>query len=185
MHIIAGLGNPGKKFEKTRHNIGFMVVDELARMLNLEWKEEKKLKSLIARQADLILVKPQVFMNESGASIGPLMRYYQLLPKSLFGTKKDSDLSAILTVVHDELDLPFGNYKFSTNSRPAGHNGIKSLVAHLKTQNFRRLRVGIGTENRRQIPTAAFVLQPFSSDELRELETLIPEIAAELSDFEK
>lgn len=180
MNIIIGLGNPGKKYEKTRHNIGYLVVDELARRLNLEWKEDKKLKALVVQGSGYILAKPNVFMNESGAGTAPLLRFYQLLPRTIFGTKKDSDLSETLTVVHDELDLPFGTFKFSTNSRPAGHNGIKSLVAHLKTQNFRRLRIGIGTENRRQMPTAAFVLQKFNPEEQNALPELISRIANEL-----
>ncbi len=175
MNIIIGLGNPGKKYETTRHNIGYLVVDELARRLGLEWKDDKKLKALIAHGSGFILAKPSVFMNESGAGTAPLLRFYQLLPRTIFGTKKDSDLSDTLTVVHDELDLPFGSFKFSVNSRPAGHNGIKSLVAHLKTQNFRRLRIGIGTDKRREMPTAAFVLQRFSPEEEAQLPSLINE----------
>lgn len=180
MNIILGLGNPGKKYEKTRHNIGYLVVDELARCLGLEWKDDKKLKALVAQGGGYILAKPSVFMNESGAGTAPLLRFYQLLPRTIFGTKKDSDLSDTLTVVHDELDLPFGSFKFSVNSRPAGHNGIKSLVAHLKTQNFRRLRIGIGTDKRREIPTASFVLQRFSPDEEKALSEIISDAAEAL-----
>jgi PTH1 family peptidyl-tRNA hydrolase len=134
----------------------------------------------IAGGPGFLLVKPLTFMNKSGESAAAILRFYQLLPRTILGTKKDSDLSSALTVVHDELDLPFGTLKRSVNSRPAGHNGIKSLIDHLKTQNFVRLRIGIHTENRRQLPTEAFVLQPFSSEEQKSLPDIIKKAIKEL-----
>lgn len=175
MHIIIGLGNPGKKYDGTRHNIGFDIVDELARRHDLEWKEHKKFEAEVAEGAGFMLVKPLTFMNHSGKSATAILRFYQLLPRTILGTKKDSDLSAALLVIHDELDLPFGTNKISTNSRAAGHNGIKSLIQHLKTQNFTRLRVGIGADNRRQMPTDKFVLQPFTPEEKQRLPEIIEE----------
>ncbi len=174
MHIIIGLGNPGKKYEQTRHNVGFMAVDEIARRHNLAWNDNKKFKAEIAEGNGFMLVKPQTFMNESGRSAAAILRFYNLVPKGLLGIKKDSDLSAVLTVIHDELDLPFGTNKVSVNSGTAGHNGIESVVSHLKTKNFKRLRIGIDVDGRRKMPGASFVLQKFSNTELKELERQLP-----------
>lgn len=180
MNLIIGLGNPGKKYESTRHNIGFMVLDELARQNNLSWQEDKKNKALIAKGTDYVLVKPQTFMNLSGETTAKLLRYYHLLPRTIFGTKKDSDLSSVMTVIHDELDLPFGTYKMSVNSSSAGHNGVQSIIDHLKTKNFSRIRVGINTEARKQIPGDKFVLQSFSKHEIETVRKLIPKIISNI-----
>lgn len=180
MHLFLGLGNPGKKYESTRHNIGFMVLDELARQNNLTWQEDKKHQALIAKGSNYLLVKPQTFMNNSGQTAAALLRYYHLLPRTIFGTKKDSDLTSALTVIHDELDLALGTYKLSTNSSSAGHNGVQSIINHLKTKNFQRLRIGIKTENRKNIPGEKFVLQRFSDEEISHLEKLMPEILSKI-----
>ncbi len=180
MNIILGLGNPGKKYEQTRHNVGFRIIDEIARQHNLAWRENKKFKAEIAEGPGFLLAKPLTFMNESGQSAAAILRFYNLVPKSLFGIKKDSDLSAVLTVIHDELDLPFGSHKLSVNSGTAGHNGIESIVSHLKTKNFKRLRIGIDVDGRRKMPSASFVLQRFSDPEEKELERLIPELIQNL-----
>ena len=176
MKIIVGLGNPGSKYESTRHNIGFMVVDKLARQQNLIWDEDKKCKALVAKGSDYLLVKPQTFMNDSGESVSALVRYYHLLPRTIFGTKKDSDLSSIVTVIHDELDLPLGKNKLAVNSSSAGHNGVQSIIDHLKTKNFQRIRIGISTDDRKNIPGDKFVLQRFSDDEMKKVEKILPEI---------
>jgi PTH1 family peptidyl-tRNA hydrolase len=180
MKIIIGLGNPGKKYESTRHNIGFMVVDELARQYSLSWQEDKKNKAIIAKGSDYILVKPQTFMNDSGQTTASLLRYYHLLPRTIFGTKKDSDITAVLTVIHDELDLPLGKYKMASNSSSAGHNGVQSIIDHLKTKNFQRVRFGISTDARKNIPGDKFVLQRFSDDEIKYIEKVIPEIISNI-----
>jgi PTH1 family peptidyl-tRNA hydrolase len=119
MRIIIGLGNPGDKFKTTRHNVGFMAVDLIAEQNGLSWKENKKFKAQIAEGTDFILVKPQTFMNLSGQSASAILRYYKLIPSSLFGIKKETDLSSVLTVIHDELDLNFGDFKVSLNSGSA------------------------------------------------------------------
>lgn len=180
MQILLGLGNPGPHYEHTRHNLGFMVLDELACLHSLNWVTDKASQSLIAKGSDYLLVKPQTYMNNSGKTAASLLRYYHLLPKGLFGTKKDSDLTSVLTVIHDELDLPFGTYKFSTNSGSAGHNGVQSIISHLKTKNFSRVRIGINTLRRKQIPGDKFVLQKFNSSELKTVEKLIPEIISNI-----
>ncbi len=176
MKIIVGLGNPGTKYENTRHNVGFMVIDELARQQNLTWSEDKKCNALVAKGTDYLLVKPQTFMNDSGEAVAALLRYYHLLPRTIFGTKKDSDLSSIVTVVHDELDLPLGKNKVAVNSSSAGHNGVQSIIDHLKTKNFQRIRIGISTEERKNIPGDKFVLQRFSDEEMKVVTKMLPEI---------
>ena len=176
MHIIVGLGNPGKKYENTRHNLGFMALDAIAERDHLSWHEEKKFKSLIAEGINYILVKPQTFMNLSGESVAAITRYYKLVPRSLFGIKKDADLSGLLTVIHDDLDIAFGTYKTSINSSSAGQRGVQSIIDHLKTKNFKRLRIGIGSDNRKNIPTEKYVLQRFNPEEEKTVTTLLQEI---------
>ncbi len=180
MRIIIGLGNPGDKFKTTRHNVGFMTVDLIAQQNGLSWKENKKFKAQITEGTDFILVKPQTFMNLSGQSALTILRYYKLIPSSLFGIKKETDLSSVLTVIHDELDLNFGDFKVSLNSGSAGHNGVQSIMDHLKTKTFKRIRIGISNDTRKQIPTENFVLQRFSLDEEKKLTTLLPEISKQI-----
>lgn len=180
MKLIIGLGNPGKKYEQTRHNVGFMMLDELARQHNLTWRQQTAFKALTAQGSDYILVKPQTFMNDSGQSVGALARYYHLLPRGIFGVKKASDLTDSIIVVQDELDLSLGSYKVSQNRSSAGHNGIQSIIDHLKTQNFTRVRIGINTPSKGSIPGQAFVLQNFSEQEKEIIHNLIPEIISNL-----
>ena len=188
MRIIVGLGNPGEKYKNTRHNIGFMVVDALAKQQDLIWQTNKKFNaeiivtkdipdpagyqlSSMARQeeerAGLILVKPQTFMNNSGQAAQRILTYYKLLPKKFnLIQKKDSNLSAVLTVIHDDIDIESGKSKISVNSRSAGHRGVQSIINHLKTKNFKRIRIGIRTEAADKIPAEKFVLQKFSEEEM-------------------
>ncbi len=176
MHIIVGLGNPGKKYENTRHNLGFTVLDEIARRNGLSWREDKKFKAVVAEGNNCLLVKPQTFMNLSGESIAAIMRYYKLIPRSLFGIQKGADLSGLLTVIHDDLDIAFGAYKISIDSSSAGQRGVQSIIDHLKTKNFKRLRIGIGSDNRRQIPTEKYVLQHLDDAEQIQFKTLLDPI---------
>ena len=181
MKIIIGLGNPDKKYEQTRHNIGFMTVNFLAQKLNLDWQENKKLKSIIAKNNKIILAKPQTYMNASGQAVRPIMDYYKIIPKRLgLFTLKNSDLSDKLTVIHDDLDIEFGKYKNSINSTSAGHNGVKSIINHLKTKNFKRIRIGIKAKNETNIPAEKFVLQNFSKEELAVINNQIIQISDEI-----
>lgn len=181
MHIIVGLGNPGEKYQTTRHNIGFMAIDALAKKLGASWENNKKLQAQIIRKGDLILVKPQTFMNESGRSLRAVMSYYKLLPKTLgLISKKDQELSNILTVIHDDLDIEFGKYKISVDSRSAGHNGVQSIIDNLKTKKFKRLRIGIKPGPENKIPAADYVLRKFSATELLTVNKIINELLLEL-----
>ncbi len=131
--LIVGLGNPGDKYVNTRHNLGFVVLDELRRKLALgEWQEESKFKSQVIKQGDLILARPQTFMNNSGMAIAPLAKFYKIDPQEIL-------------IVHDELDLPIGHIKIRIGGSDAGHHGIESLIKHLGTEKFVRLRLGIST----------------------------------------
>lgn len=161
MNIIIGLGNPGKKYENTRHNVGFMTVDALAKKYNAAWKFNKKFNAEICEAENAILVKPQTFMNNSGQAAQAIMSFYEL---------------NALTVIHDDLDIELGKYKISTNSRSAGHNGVQSIINHLKTKNFKRIRIGIKTELLKNIPSEKFVLQRFGKEEMEIIKKLIPEI---------
>lgn len=181
MKIIIGLGNPGKKYEKTRHNVGWFVLDKIAEEHGLVWTENKKFNALICEYANLILVKPLTFMNNSGEAAAKLMNYYNLLPKKLrLITKKDSNLKNELTVIHDDLDIKLGNYKIADNSRSAGHNGVQSIIDQIKTKNFIRYRIGIMGDKPKAMPSKKYVLQKFSKEELDILDPITAEIATNI-----
>jgi len=160
MKLIAGLGNPGKLYNQTRHNVGFLALDALAKKLGLKWETSKKLKAISAKNADIILLKPQTFMNNSGLAVAAALAYYKLGPENL-------------TVIHDDLDIPLGKYKISTDSRSAGHKGVESIIDRLKTKNFKRIRIGVKTSELEKIPADKFVLQKFASREKKTIQELI------------
>lgn len=180
MEIIVGLGNPGKKYENTKHNVGFMVLDYLAREQRLKWKENKKMNAWTCEYEDKLLAKPRTLMNNSGLSVQVLLSYYQLLPKKWkILPKQGADLTDTLTVIHDDADLPLGKYRVSQNSRSGGHKGIQSIIDHTKTQQFTRIRMGIYTPMKEKMPTPQFVLQRFSQEEKKTIEKLIPGVIEE------
>jgi PTH1 family peptidyl-tRNA hydrolase len=135
IRLIVGLGNPGHEYETTRHNVGFLWVDELAREQKLSFKSEAKFHGLTARcqlhGQEVLLLKPQTFMNVSGRSVGALVQFYKIEPAGML-------------VVHDELDLPPGVARLKIGGGHGGHNGLKDIIAHLGTKDFWRLRIGIG-----------------------------------------
>ncbi|SRR6056297_917174 len=175
MKIITGLGNPGEKYAQTRHNAGFMLLDKIAQEKNLNWRQQRKFSSYLCESEGDLLVKPLTYMNNSGWAIRQIMSYYKLLPRKFFSPGKDSDLSEVLTVIHDDSDLDLGDFKISTDSRSAGHNGVNSIIQHLKTKNFRRIRIGISTPERKA-PLEKFVLEKFSSEEFQKLNQVISKI---------
>jgi PTH1 family peptidyl-tRNA hydrolase len=142
MKLIVGLGNPGKEYDGTRHNAGFLAVDALADALGFEWKKDAKRHALIAHGSigdeTLILAKPQTFMNESGASVQGFVTFYHI------------EFEDIL-IVHDEMDLEPGRISFATNAGHAGHNGVRDIQERLGTKGIARLRIGVG----RPIPPIA------------------------------
>ncbi len=181
LKVIIGLGNPGEQYKLTRHNAGFMAVDALAERLGLVWETNKKFKAETAKGQNLILIKPQDFMNNSGFSVSAVFQYYKLLPKKLGIIKiKNADLSNTLTVIHDDLDIELGKYKISVDSRSAGHRGVESIINHLKTKNFKRIRIGIKTPHLEKIPADKFVLQKLNDEEKNIIHRLILKIISEI-----
>lgn len=181
MNIIIGLGNPGEKYKNTRHNAGYIVLDDLAKELNLTWTKNKKFNAEVCQYRDTMFVKPLTFMNNSGQATQSIMSYYNLLPKKLgFLKKKNSDLTEDLTVIHDDVDIELGKYKKVSNSGSGGHNGIKSIINHIKTKKFLRIKVGIKTALKEKIPTDKFVLQKFKSEERIIIDSIIKDISGEI-----
>jgi len=167
INVIIGLGNPGNEYKKTRHNAGFMAIDAIAKRLGLVWTKNKKLNCEIAKNLDYILVKPQTYMNNSGQAVQAVVAYFKLNAEDII-------------VIHDELDIELGKYKISVNSRPAGHNGIRSIIQFLKTKNFKRIRIGIKTQDKENMPTEKFVMQKFGTGELKIVNKVIEEVLVEI-----
>ena len=161
MKLIIGLGNVGAKYTFTRHNVGFMLVDKIAMDNSATFKENSKLKSLIAKftaDEEIMLVKPTTYMNLSGEAMRAVIDYYKISPEDMI-------------IVYDDLSLNLGKIRFRANGSDGGHNGIKSIIQHLGTNKFARLKIGIGPQP--PIPSEAFVLQNFSNSELETLKTVI------------
>ena len=172
--ILVGLGNVGKQYEKTRHNIGFDVIDAFAQANDFpSWIEKKDLECHITTNTvggiRVILVKPTTFMNLSGEAVQAVANFYKIA-----GDK--------VTVIHDELDIPFGQIRTRMGGSAAGHNGIKSITQHLG-ENYGRVRIGIGPKDPPQIDSADFVLARFSKDQEAEMPNLIKEATAILSEY--
>lgn len=153
-YLIIGLGNPGKEYRDTRHNIGFMVVDRLAVRLNLSFKRTQS-KALITdgryQSQRIYLAKPQTFMNASGQAVAALLKFYKIPLKNLL-------------VAYDDVDLPFETIRMKTSGGSAGHRGMKNIIQQLGSKEFPRLRLGVGrTFGSKQ--AADYVLKPFSKEE--------------------
>lgn len=186
MRLLVGLGNPGERYEKTRHNVGFLILDELKNKItndqlsiinqdnNFQYK--KDLKSEILNLKSILLAKPQTFMNDSGVAVSKILNFYSLTPSDLY-------------VVHDDLDIELGEYKIQFGKGPKVHNGVNSIEEHLGTHDFWRVRIGI--ENRHleiQNPNTKiqktkgqeYVLQKFAGDEFATLQKVITVATKEL-----
>ena len=167
MKLVVGLGNPGKRYEKTRHNIGFLVLDELAKSQQAQWSVNKKFNAattdIMHGEEKIILAKPLTYMNESGQAVGLMAHYYSLSPTDII-------------VVHDDKDIDLGKIMVQKNRGHAGHNGIKSIFSHLGTKDIERVRVGVASKNNRRMQdTASFVLGKFSLLERRAMQAAITE----------
>lgn len=153
--LIAGLGNPGKEYKDTRHNIGFMVADRLSNQLDIPLRK-LKFKSIIGTgkfyDHQLIIAKPQTYMNASGKSIIPLMNYFNVTPENLL-------------VIHDDLDIPLGSIRIRPSGGTSGQKGMKSIVENMGSDKFPRLRIGIGRPPGRMNP-ADYVLHNFDNDQI-------------------
>jgi len=147
MILIVGLGNPGRKYTKTRHNIGFRVIDAL--------KDE-------ISDKNVILLKPDIFMNNSGKAVKKELKYSKLNTQDLI-------------VIHDDIDLPFGTIRVSKDSSSAGHKGVQSIIDELRTKDFTRIRIGIKPSH--EVDTTEFVLNRFSKEEEKQLKEIIKKAA--------
>jgi len=172
-YLIVGLGNPGEKYQMTRHNIGFLVIDHLAQIWNSKnnWiKEHGALTLKIQKEnhARIILAKPQTFMNLSGDSVQPLLAYYRV------------PLTQLL-VIHDDLDIPFKTLKIVTNRGHGGQNGVRSIHERLGTTNYSRLKCGIGRPPHPDWSVSDWVLSNWGSDETIALTDWLNEIEKAIS----
>jgi len=160
MILVVGLGNPGEKYAKTRHNLGFMVVDKLAR--DLQFKIDKKANAEIGwLTPEILLAKPQTFMNASGLAVAKLTRRYSLAPDHLL-------------VIHDDVDLPLGKMKIRVGGAAAGHHGVESIIQQLGTDQFVRFRLGIGHPGRgHDAQVEEYVLREFDINETSELKQML------------
>jgi len=173
MKLIVGLGNPGKQYNNTRHNVGFMVVDYLASTLNMEI-DTKKGDALYSQTTingeKVILLKPQRFINLSGEVVAEFVKYFKI------------SIDDIL-IINDDLDLQIGSYKLKSHGSSGGHNGLKNIELHLGTQEYKRLKIGIS--NNKTIDTKDYVLGSFSQDEKVAIDDVIKKAASVAMDFVK
>lgn len=158
MKFIIGLGNPGKKYSATRHNIGFAVLDNFAEEKSLEWEEYKD-RAAVSLRDDFIVVKPMLFMNKSGPAVASLIKKY------------NPDFEEIF-VVHDDLDIDFGRIRIKKGGSSGGHNGVQSIIETLGTDEFIRMRIGIGRPPA-GFDAVDFVLSKFSLEEARKIKPVI------------
>lgn len=185
MKVIIGLGNPGKEYAMTRHNAGFLCIDFLKESFGFEsFAYDKKMSADISvgiyNNEKILLVKPTTFMNNSGVTASTLIQFYKLSP-------------ADIIVIHDDLDIDRGTYKITLSSRPAGHNGVTDIIEKLGTQDFFRIRLGIGrplclacktnkSHTKTDLCTSAhtYVLETFSTEEYALLQTIFPKAKEEI-----
>jgi PTH1 family peptidyl-tRNA hydrolase len=153
--LVAGLGNPGREYERTRHNAGWLVLEELARRHGGSWRSKFSGSLAEVRLGDLrlALLKPETYMNDSGLSVGAAVRFFKVEPEQVL-------------VVHDDVDLDAGRLQARAGGGLAGHNGLRSLAQHLGSQDFLRLRIGVGRPGRGDPrPVADWVLSPFAPED--------------------
>lgn len=165
--VVVGLGNPGPEYARTRHNIGYRVVDELATQMRVNLTRHRRSNAdtadTLVESGRIILMKSRTFMNESGGPVSGVVKYANVAPTNI-------------VVIHDELDIPFGVIRIKAGGGDGGHNGIKSIKKSLGSGDFYRVRVGIGRPPGRQDP-ADFVLKPFNSSERVEVDAVIASAA--------
>lgn len=178
MKLIVGLGNPGEKYEKTRHNVGFVVLDKLAKVIpprrdvgqSRGWEKSVKFLGEVILDKNIILLKPSTFMNESGKAVVAIKNFYKIENKDIY-------------VVHDDLDIPLGKYKIMFGKGPQIHRGLLSVEEKLGTDEFWNVRVGI--ENRevrgnKGVPGVVYSLEDFNQDEIKLIDEVVNQVTLEL-----
>lgn len=168
--MIVGLGNPGEKYQESRHNCGFIVVDEITSKESLGWQKKTKIKSLYTTKGDFIYLKPQTFMNKSGEAVGKALSYFKIRPQQL-------------CLIHDDADIEKLQYKVQFGKQAAGHNGVDDVIAHLGTSDFWRVRIGIGRPEKGSFDLEQWVLSGLSPQELEDLKELSTQIEKELENI--
>ena len=170
VQLIVGLGNPGPKYEQTRHNVGFAFVDELARSKGGQFRLENKFHGDVCKLSmagnDVWLLKPTTFMNLSGKSVSALARFYKIAPESVL-------------VVHDELDIPPGQLRLKQGGGHGGHNGLRDIISQLGSRDFYRLRIGIGHPGESR-DVSNYVLSKASRDDDKQIENAVDDAIREL-----
>lgn len=168
MKLVVGLGNPGKDYQKTRHNIGFMVLDSMVQ----DWKLEKKFHALVHKNTDVLFIKPQTFMNNSGEAVQAVMQFYKISVPELL-------------VVFDDKDLPLGTIRFRTKGSSGGHNGVQSIIDHIGNTQFNRFKVGIApiTEDAKIDDTADYVLGKFTREEAKQLPEIVDRVTKKIQEW--
>ena len=174
MKLIVGLGNPDKKYQNTRHNLGSNILKQFVETLHATSLAKKtNLSAKICETGQgankTIFTIPTEYMNNSGISVQKIANFYKISPQDIY-------------VIHDDLDLPVGEYRLQFDRGPAGHNGIKSIIENLGTQQFHRLRIGIG-KSQTNVPVEDYVLQPFSQNESDIINSLTPKIFEEIQNI--
>lgn len=174
MKLIVGLGNPGKRYAKTRHNVGFMILDRLHDIIETtnDWTLSNRFNAMVSDGSihgqKILLAKPMTFMNASGEAVQLIVHYHKLSPSDVI-------------IVHDDKDLPLGAIKVHTNRGHAGHNGVRSIMEYLGSQDCTRVRVGIAPDTSKKMDDVAeFVLRKFSLLERNKTEQTIKQAVAEI-----
>lgn len=173
MKLIAGLGNPGKKYDQTKHNTGFMALDHYLNKNNLDLDKDK-FEGLWTKQKingeDVIFLEPQTFMNDSGKSIAQVANFFKISPEDIL-------------VIHDDMDMPIGKIRIRANGKSGGHNGIKSIMACLGTNNFNRLKIGIRHPQKESV--VSWVLSPFNDEQQKLMDAAFDVSENIINDFIK
>ena len=170
MKLIVGLGNPGDEYNFTRHNFGFLALDFYAKNHNLNWQNPKR-HAIWLKFEDKILIKPQTFYNDSGLAVQEAIKFYKVAREDLL-------------VINDDFDLEFGQIRYRKKGSSAGNNGLKSIISHLGTEEFARLRLGTNNPDlRAKMGDVKFVLSRFSAEEKNALPQLLKEIAARIDEL--
>ncbi len=172
MKLVVGLGNPGKEYEKTRHNIGFGLLDYIARKNGYYFKTEKKFNAdiceILVEKEKVILIKPLSYMNLSGTVVEKVAHFYNIDNKDIL-------------VIHDDLDMTFGKIRVLYDSTSGGHNGIKNIIECLGTKEFTRLKIGIS--NDKSMETKDYVLGKFNKEEINKLDNIYEKLVNIINDF--